>query len=40
MDLIIKNVSENELDEFSSILKEIAFWLKNEGKEMWTLILG
>lgn len=36
MDLVINKVSKKELNEFSSILKEAAFWLKNEGMEMWT----
>lgn len=26
---------ENELEDFISVLKEAALWLKNEGKEMW-----
>ncbi|MDR6550331.1 hypothetical protein J2736_001514 [Paenibacillus qinlingensis] len=35
MELIIKSISENELEDFLSILKEAALWLKNEDKEMW-----
>jgi GNAT superfamily N-acetyltransferase len=35
MELIIKKISENELEDFVSILREAALWLKNEGKEMW-----
>ncbi|NIK72499.1 GNAT family N-acetyltransferase [Paenibacillus sp. BK720] len=35
MGLQVKNVSENELPHFVSILCEAAAWLKSEGKEMW-----
>jgi len=35
MDFIVANISEDELDRFSSILREAAYWLKSEGKAMW-----
>lgn len=35
MPVIIKNLSENEVGEFVSVLQEAALWLKNEGQEMW-----
>jgi len=35
MQLVIKNISENELEDFLSVLKDATLWLKNEGKEMW-----
>lgn len=35
MELMIRNISENELEDFLAILMEAALWLKNEGKEMW-----
>jgi GNAT superfamily N-acetyltransferase len=37
MELKIRAISENELEEFSSILKEAALWLKNNDQEMWSV---
>jgi GNAT superfamily N-acetyltransferase len=37
MNLDIVNVSENELEDFSSILQEAALWMRNEGQEMWRM---
>lgn len=36
MELQVRHISENELEIVISILKEAAYWLKNENKEMWT----
>ncbi len=35
MNILIKNISEYELEDFVSILNEAVLWLKDEGMEMW-----
>jgi GNAT superfamily N-acetyltransferase len=35
MEFYISNISEEQLEQFSSILKEAALWLENDGKGMW-----
>lgn len=35
MQLVVKSISENELEHFLAVLKETAIWLRSEGKEMW-----
>ncbi|MDF2921663.1 MAG: GCN5-related N-acetyltransferase [Paenibacillaceae bacterium] len=37
MELKIEKVSENQLELFLSILREIAIWLEEIGKPMWSL---
>ncbi len=35
MNLLIKNITHSELEEFINILNEARTWLKNQGMEMW-----
>ncbi|WP_282937387.1 GNAT family N-acetyltransferase [Paenibacillus sp. RC67] len=36
MELVVKQISEDELEDFVSILREAALWIKNGGVEMWS----
>ncbi|WP_028552398.1 GNAT family N-acetyltransferase [Paenibacillus sp. UNC451MF] len=36
MELWVKNISEDELEDFVSILREAALWIKIGGVEMWS----
>ncbi|UUI38048.1 GNAT family N-acetyltransferase [Oceanobacillus oncorhynchi] len=35
MEWMIRNINMEEIDQFASILKEVAEWLKRTNKEMW-----
>ncbi|MDD9271740.1 GNAT family N-acetyltransferase [Paenibacillus sp. GCM10023248] len=37
MDLQVKNISDNQVADFCSILKEVVMWLHTQGQGMWSL---
>lgn len=37
MEMVVSPISENEMEQFQSILMEAALWLKSSGKEMWSV---